>query len=157
MMDTAQRAGAARIVTRLNRSLRYRFLYPLCGNLLFPITKQTGDASNKIPDLKYTKTEENGTAYHDELATIKFRYKKPDGDKSIEMVNVVENRSIPLNSASDDFKFSAAVAWFGLKLRDSELIPNKSSNDIKKLAKEGLYNDEEGYKAEFIRLVESVK
>jgi len=52
MMDTAQRAGAARIVTRLNRSLRYRFLYPLCGNLLFPITKQTGDASNKIPDLK---------------------------------------------------------------------------------------------------------
>lgn len=113
--------------------------------------------SNTMPDLKYTKTEENGTAYNDELATIKFRYKKPDGDKSIELVNVVENRSIPLNTASDDFKFSAAVAWFGLKLRDSKLIPNKSSKDIKKLAKEGLSNDEEGYKAEFIRLVESAK
>lgn len=113
--------------------------------------------SNTMPDLKYTKTEENGTAYNDELATIKFRYKKPDGDKSIELVNVVENRSIPLNSTSDDFKFSAAVAWFGLKLRDSKLIPNKSSKDIKKLAKEGLSHDEDGYKAEFIRLVESAK
>ncbi|TPD66134.1 DUF3520 domain-containing protein [Flavobacterium microcysteis] len=113
--------------------------------------------SNNMPDLKYTKTEENGTAYTNELATIKFRYKKPDGDKSIELVNVVENISIPLNTASDDFKFSAAVAWFGLKLRDSKLIPNKSSKDIKKLAKEGLSNDEEGYKAEFIRLVESAK
>lgn len=59
--------------------------------------------SNTLPDLKYTKTQESGTTYNDELATIKFRYKKPDGDKSIELVNVIENRSIPLNSTSDDF------------------------------------------------------
>lgn len=113
--------------------------------------------AGKTPDLKYTNTQENNTSYNDELATIKFRYKKPDGEKSIELTNVVGNKSIPLNAASKDFKFSAAVAWFGLKLRDSNLIPNKSLNDIKKLAKEGLSNDEEGYKAEFIRLVDSVK
>ena len=109
------------------------------------------------PDLKYTKVAANENDYSDELATIKFRYKKPDGDKSIEMVKVIENKSIPLKNSSDDFKFSTAVAWFGLKLRDSNLVPNKSSEDIKKLAKEGLSNDEEGYKAEFIRLVETVK
>lgn len=113
--------------------------------------------AGKTPDLKYTNAQENNTSYNDELATIKFRYKKPDGEKSIELTNVVGNKSIPLNAASNDFKFSAAVAWFGLKLRDSNLIPNKSLNDIKKLAKEGLSNDEEGYKAEFIRLVDSVK
>lgn len=113
--------------------------------------------AGKTPDLKYTNTQENNTSYNDELATIKFRYKKPDGEKSIELTNVVGNKSIPLNAASNDFKFSAAVAWFGLKLRDSKLIPNKSLNDIKKLAKEGLSNDEEGYKSEFIRLVDSVK
>lgn len=110
-----------------------------------------------LPDLKYTKVAANESEYSDELATIKFRYKKPDGDKSIEMVKVIENKSIPLKNSSDDFKFSTAVAWFGLKLRDSNLVPNKSSEDIKKLAKEGLSNDEEGYKAEFIRLVETVK
>nr|WP_228520827.1 VWA domain-containing protein [Flavobacterium sp. HJJ] len=112
---------------------------------------------NNQLDLKYTKTSSNESDYSDELATIKFRYKKPDGNKSIEMVKVIENKSIPLKNSSDDFKFSAAVAWFGLKLRDSNLVPNKSSEDIKKLAKEGLSNDEDGYKAEFIRLVETMK
>ncbi|MFB9076962.1 von Willebrand factor type A domain-containing protein [Flavobacterium procerum] len=108
-------------------------------------------------DLKYTKTETNSNNYNNELATIKFRYKKPDGEKSIEMVQVIENKSIALNKASDDMKFSTAVAWFGLKLRDSKLIADKSSEGIVKLAKQGNSNDDEGYKAEFIRLVKTTK
>jgi len=108
-------------------------------------------------DLKYTKTETNSNNYTNELATIKFRYKKPDGEKSIEMVQVIENKSVALNKASDDMKFSSAVAWFGLKLRDSKLIADKSSEEIVKLAKQGNSNDGEGYKAEFIRLVETSK
>lgn len=108
-------------------------------------------------DLKYSKTESSSTVFGNELATIKFRYKKPDGEKSIEMVQVIENKSIPIDNSSDDFKFSSAVAWFGLKLRDSKLVQNKDSEAIKTLAKKGLSNDEEGYKSEFIRLVETVK
>lgn len=108
-------------------------------------------------DLKYSKTESASTAFGNELATIKFRYKKPDGEKSIEMVQVIENKSIPTENSSDDFKFSSAVAWFGLKLSDSKLVQNKDSEAIKTLAKKGLSNDEDGYKAEFIRLVETVK
>ncbi len=95
--------------------------------------------------------------YNDELATIKFRYKKPDAQKSIEMVQIIENKSTVLENATNDLKFATAVAWFGLKLRDSKLIANKSSEDIKKLARLGLSNDLDGYKAEFIRLVEAVK
>lgn len=108
-------------------------------------------------DLKYSKTENSSTVFGNELATIKFRYKKPDGEKSIEMVHVIENKSIPIENSSDDFKFSSAVAWFGLKLRDSKLVQNKDSEAIKTLAKKGLSNDENGYKSEFIRLVETVK
>ncbi|WNM18953.1 vWA domain-containing protein [Flavobacterium capsici] len=103
---------------------------------------------------KYSKVENKGNNYQNELATIKFRYKKPDGDKSIEMINTIASSSKALNNVSDDFKFTAAVAWFGLNLRDSKLVKNKSLTDIKKLAKEGLANDDEGYKAEFIRLIE---
>ncbi|WP_294963065.1 von Willebrand factor type A domain-containing protein, partial [uncultured Flavobacterium sp.] len=110
------------------------------------------------PDaLKYTKTETDSNNYSSELATIKFRYKKPDGEKSIEMVQVIENKSVALDKASDDMKFSSAVAWFGLKLRDSKLIADKSAEEIVKLAKQGNSNDGEGYKAEFIRLVETSK
>lgn len=110
------------------------------------------------PDaLKYTKTETSSNNYSNELATIKFRYKKPDGEKSIEMVQIIENKSVAMEKASDDMKFSTAVAWFGLKLRDSKLIVDKSSEGIVKLAKQGNSNDGEGYKAEFIRLVETSK
>ena len=121
----------------------------------------TGVKSNYLAvqpdDLKYTQTETNSSNYSNELATIKFRYKKPDGDKSIEMVQVIENKSIVIEKASDDMKFSSAVAWFGLKLRDSKLITEKSSVEILKLARQGNSNDAEGYKAEFIRLVETAK
>ena len=108
-------------------------------------------------DLKYTKTDASSTNFNNELATIKFRYKKPDGDKSTEMTALISNKHDAFYTASSDFKFSAAVAWFGLKLRDSKLVLNKSSIDIAALAKEGLVNDSEGYRAEFIRLVEAIK
>jgi Ca-activated chloride channel family protein len=107
-------------------------------------------------DLKYSKVEEKGTDFKNELATIKFRYKKPDGNKSIEMVEVIQNTSKDIEVTSEDFKFSSAVAWFGLKLRNSKLISDKSSESIKNLAKKGITSDNEGYRAEFIRLVEAV-
>ncbi|NMH24898.1 vWA domain-containing protein [Flavobacterium solisilvae] len=107
-------------------------------------------------ELKYTKTEPSTVNLNNELATIKFRYKKPDGEKSIEMVEVIKNNVLSLEQTSEDFNFCASVAWFGLKLRDSELVSNKSISDIKNLAKNNIKNDNEGYKAEFIRLMEAV-
>ncbi|OYQ38131.1 VWA domain-containing protein [Flavobacterium cyanobacteriorum] len=112
-----------------------------------------------VPQLKYstTQTQTQTGNYNDELATIKFRHKKPDEDKSKEIVQVIPNVAVPLQKASGDFKFAAAVAWFGLKLRDSKLIPIKETEAIKQLAIQGLQNDPEGYRAEFVRLVDMVK
>lgn len=124
---------------------------------IIPAGVKSNYLTSQADDLKYTKTETISSNYTNELATIKFRYKKPDGDKSIEMVQVIENKSAVMEKASDDMKFSTAVAWFGLKLRDSKLIADKSSEEIVKLAKQGNSNDAEGYKAEFIRLVEGAK
>ena len=122
---------------------------------IIPVGVKSEFAST-IPDLKYTKTTVTKNDYSDELATIKFRYKKPDGEKSIEMVQTIENESVNAENASADFQFSTSVAWFGLKLRESKLISNTSSSDIKKLSKQGISKDTDGYKAEFIRLMESV-
>ncbi len=109
------------------------------------------------PDLKYTKPDIKQASLSNELATVKFRYKKPDGNKSIEIVKVIDNKAVAIQNSPADFKFSAAVAWLGLKLRDSKLISEKGADDIKKLARGGLINDTDGYKTEFIRLVENVK
>ena len=108
-------------------------------------------------ELKYSQTQAATGNYNDELATIKFRHKKPDEDKSTEIIKTIPNSIVCVEKTSFDFKFAAAVAWFGLKLRDSKLIPEKSSAAIKELAKQGLLYDPEGYRAEFIRLVEMVE
>jgi Ca-activated chloride channel family protein len=111
----------------------------------------------EVDELKYAKVEPSKTQFQEELATIKFRYKKPDSAKSIEMVEVIANKASDLKNASGGFKFSSAVAWFGLKLRDSQLVTDKSSAAIAQLAREGLAYDLDGYKAEFVRLVEAVQ
>lgn len=112
--------------------------------------------STSLPELKYStpQTKPSGN-FPQELGTVKFRYKKPDGDKSTEMVHVIKNQAVPLSQSSPDFKFCSAVAWFGLKLRDSQWIENKNTQDIIQLAKQGLSNDPEGYRSEFIRLVQT--
>ena len=115
------------------------------------------DYFNSVPELKYRQPTGAANQYNDELATIKFRSKKPSEDKSTEVVKVIPNNPLPLQNTSGDYKFSSAVAWFGLKLRDSKLIPNKKTDDIKALAKQGLQNDVDGYRAEFVRLAEMVK
>lgn len=108
--------------------------------------------------LKYNNVQpQSNTNYQSELATIKFRYKQPDGDVSKEIVTVIPDTFKTLNKASGDFKFAAAVAWFGLKLRNSKLVPDKKSADIIKLAKEASLKDKEGYREEFINLVNRVE
>lgn len=106
-------------------------------------------------DLKYSKTKTENDSLANELATIKFRYKKPDGNKSIEIVQTIENQAINLENCSEDFKFCSAVAWFGLKLRASKLITNTNKSAILELAMKSKTKDIEGYRSEFIRLVES--
>ncbi|SDZ95444.1 VWA domain-containing protein [Bizionia paragorgiae] len=103
-------------------------------------------------ELKYTKnTVRENTS--DDLLTVKFRYKKPDGDKSIEMVHVAPDAIV---SASEDMRFAAAVALFGMQLRASQFYNKTTSKDVVALAKSGRGLDKAGYRAEFIRLVEAV-
>lgn len=88
----------------------------------------------------------------DELGTIKFRYKKPRGSKSSEIVQAIKNSDTP--DISKDFKFASSVAWFGLVLRDSKLIKRKSLTEIENLAKQNTGKDTEGYRTEFVEMVQ---
>jgi Ca-activated chloride channel family protein len=108
-------------------------------------------------NLKYSKSRENSQNFGDELATIKLRYKKPNEDKSIEFQQIIKNKSENFAQTSTDYKFASAVSWFGLVLRDSKFIKDKNVNEIEHLAKQGLANDEDGFRSEFIRLVEAYK
>ncbi|MDC8001968.1 von Willebrand factor type A domain-containing protein [Aequorivita todarodis] len=108
-----------------------------------------------IDNLKYTKQITGN--YTDEMLTVKFRYKEPDGDVSKLIVKTVKDENSAIESASEDLKFSAAVALFGMQLRNSEFINTKKKADVIALAEAGKGTDKDGYRAEFIRLVKSSK
>lgn len=117
-----------------------------------------GNIPGSVDDLKYQKsvgTSQN-VAYTDspELLTVKLRYKQPDGDKSekIEIPLVDEGGS----KVSDDFKFASAVAMFGQQIRNSDFKGEGSYDKVINLAKSGYGEDAQGYRREFVRLVEAV-
>lgn len=112
----------------------------------------------KIDPLKYQENKDAKEIRPDknaELLTIKLRYKKPDGFKSILIERSVQGKIKDRNELSANFRFSAAVAEFGLLLRDSEFKANASLEQVVELAKSAKGEDEEGYRSEFIKLVQA--
>ncbi len=92
-----------------------------------------------------------------ELLTLKLRWKKPDGDKSKLTEFTATDRKEKFSQASTDFKFAAAVASFGMILKDSEHKGDANFRSVLELAEESKGDDTEGYRAEFINLVKKAK
>ncbi|RIH65367.1 DUF3520 domain-containing protein [Mariniphaga sediminis] len=104
--------------------------------------------------LRYQRSQPLVGSPSDELLTIKLRYKKPDGHKSrLLEKHVVNNLK---KKTSDDFRFSAAVASFGMLLRNSSFMGNTTIASVLDLARNAKGADEEGYRAGFIQLVKTV-
>lgn len=108
-------------------------------------------------DLKYQQRDLTPTANRsNELLTVKFRYKAPEADNSQLMEEIVMDKKINLDKSSDNFRWSAAVATFGMLLRKSEFKGDANYEQCKKLAAGARGKDTEGYRAEMIRMIESV-
>jgi len=115
----------------------------------------TGRHTDYVRKLKYQPTQViPEVPQSGELATIKFRYKKPDGDKSILITEVIPQWVEPASETSNNFRFSAAVAGFGMLLRNSEFKGTINYDQVLTLARGSKGDDRDGYRAEFIRLVE---
>jgi Ca-activated chloride channel family protein len=116
-------------------------------------------SSQKVPEadpLKYQKSAVNsGGAADSELVTVKLRYKPPKDYKSSLIEIPVADHNIAINKTSNNFRFSSAVAGFGMILRDSKFRNNLSCSDVLGLAKSSKGPDSEGYRTEFINLVET--
>lgn len=109
-------------------------------------------------NLKYQDVKLNEYAKKSkDLVTLKLRYKQPGTSKSKLLEQEVKARPLVINSTSNNFRFSAAVAGFGMLLRDSEYKGNITWDKITLLAKHARGEDELGYRGEFIRLVNSTK
>ncbi|QCK16388.1 vWA domain-containing protein [Mangrovivirga cuniculi] len=124
---------------------------------VIPIGGPADDFLKSVDDLKYQKGKSKGRKYSDEWATVKFRYKKPNGFKSILMTQAIDITPGSFEETSDDFRFSAAVASFGLWLRESDFMGESNPEMVVNIAKESLGKDEFGYRHEFLKMVRSSK
>lgn len=105
-----------------------------------------------VDALKYQQSIMKNNA-STEWMTVKFRYKQPDDTVSKLLVQVVnENQRWP-KGQSDNFRFAASVAEFGLLLRNSAFRQEASWKNVLELAKSATGSDAEGYRNEFIRLI----
>jgi Ca-activated chloride channel family protein len=111
----------------------------------------------KADKLRYQEKTRNVASElnKDELMLLKLRYKSIGSDESKLIKQVVANKPTTLDHASENFRFATAVAGFGMLLRESENIGNFSYADDKALAQGASSFDEEGYRAECVKLIET--
>ena len=113
------------------------------------------ESNSNVDALKYQTTITNESAKDsNEILTVKLRYKSPEGNNSQLITMPVTEILIEFDESSDDFRFSSAVAAFGMLLRDSEFKGTLSYGKIQEIAKQAKGKDFQGYRAEFVRLIE---
>jgi len=116
------------------------------------------DFIESVDKLKYQpESKPLPTAASSELMTIKFRYKKPDEEKSKLIEHPVMDQRLSIENSSDNFRFAASVAQFGMLLRDSEFKQSSSFDNAWKLANDAMGDDDEGYRGEFLKLIRSAR
>jgi Ca-activated chloride channel family protein len=111
-------------------------------------------AQGRIDPLRYgaERVEKNHSA---ELANVRLRYKQPDGDVSqLLEYPVLRNSQLATAQVPADFKFAASVAAFGQLLRGGQFTGKFGYQDVVALAQQGRGADRDGYRQEFISLVE---
>ena len=114
-------------------------------------------AEEKVADvdpLKYQKAE---SVASEETFTIKLRWKKPDSDTSLLREMACTEDEVMRRNPSESFRFASAVAEFALLLEDSKFKGNASFDALINRARGAKGKDDEGYRAEFIRLAEKAQ
>ena len=110
-----------------------------------------------VEPLRYQRQAVNASdSTNDELLMLKLRYKEPEGVESREIRFSLADTDAAFPEASADFRFSAAVAAFGLILRRSEWAGNITPGDVANWANSAVGDDPHGHRREFLGFVGKV-
>ncbi len=124
---------------------------------LYEITL-AGGKGQRIDSLRYG-AEKTPAGNQNEIALLRLRYKLPENDQSLLIERALKTADMQRDSgkASADFRFSAAIAAFGQKLRGGKFTGDFGYDDIIKLAQDARGKDNFGYRGEFLTLVNLAK
>ncbi|PYC14129.1 hypothetical protein DMX02_26275 [Pseudomonas jessenii] len=104
-----------------------------------------------LEPLRYGKSEPVVSGKNGELAMLRVRYQQPEGGKSLLIERPIANQ---VATASEDLRFSAAVAAFSQQLKDGRYTGDFSLKDTEALARGARGDDRFGLRNEFVQLVE---
>jgi Ca-activated chloride channel family protein len=107
--------------------------------------------TSSVDPLKYQTT--HAAAGSPELLTLKLRYKEPSSETSKLMTYPVNDSGATLASGSDNARFAAAVAEFGMLLRNSQNKGDASYDEVRQLAQKSMGRDFEGYRHDFLAMI----
>ncbi len=128
---------------------------------LVPVGQSLGDLGPEVlavDPLRYQKpAEATETAAGNDLFTLALRYKLPDAETSRRLEFPAVDNGLALAKASGNFVWSAAVAEFGMLLRDSKYKGCATFASVAKRARSARGPDREGYRAEFLALVSTAE
>lgn len=115
------------------------------------------DLTDSVDALRYqpAKKVKARNDFGNEVMNIKLRYKKPDGDESKLLQYPLSDNGVLLNRTSDNFRFAAAVAEFGMLLGNSEYKGKGNFEMVEQMAKQAIGDDTEGYRKEFVQMVQN--
>lgn len=123
---------------------------------LYELYPPGSPAIHKVDNLKYQVMTPASTA-SPEILTVKLRYKPLGEGESVQINHPVIPDSRSLAATSDDFRFAAAVAGFGMLLRHPDPPPALTYTLLTDLARNSRGQDAEGYRSEFVRLLETAE
>jgi Ca-activated chloride channel homolog len=122
---------------------------------IIPAGKPSAFLKN-VDSLKYqAQPNFEKSVFTREWMTVKLRYKQPDGNTSKLIEQPVKYDAKASHSMSDNYRFAAAVASFGMLLRNSEFKQNASYTNTIRLAKTAIGKDVGGYRKEFLQMVQT--
>ncbi len=105
-----------------------------------------------VDPLKYQAPRTSGEA-SDDLFTVKLRYQQPTGTSASKLISRTVRRDDNARG-NENLRFAAAVAEYGMLLRNSEYRAQSNWESVLTLARQNLGSDPGGYRAEFLRLAE---
>ena len=116
-----------------------------------------GAAAPLVDPLKYQTDKATPASLQQfitqDVLTVKLRYKEPQGSTSKLLAQPLVGAPVAIEKASPDFRFAAAVAQFGMLLRQSEQRGTATWAATERLADGARGADTDGYRAELVRLV----
>jgi Ca-activated chloride channel family protein len=114
-----------------------------------------GQSGERVDPLRYGEEQLSGTGNRDEIGFLRLRFKRPERERSelLEYPLRVADVKPDVGQTSDDFRFAAAVAAFGQRLRGGKYLEGYGYEQIEHLAQGARGQDPQGTRSDLQRLI----